>query len=250
FSYAQVAMATVALSPEEFKKDLDMASKNSTGQSDAVKLLIQINQTFIDNNAQKRLELSNQLVQKYPQSPRAWLNLGFSQGTLNQFVDQRKSFEKALELDPKFEAAHYALAFSYVFNQPKDPAQAVKHFQTCIQMNPSEAKAYEGLGDSYRGLNQLEKARDAYSQSIAKDPKLVPPQLKKGHINSFMGNFDEARADYDKAVAGAEPVNKLNYALFKCLSYVYEGQPQEAVKRMQQLVDSADSTGLPQDQID
>jgi tetratricopeptide (TPR) repeat protein len=82
------------------------------------------------------------------------------------------------------------------------------------------------------------------------DPKLDAAGLKKGHINSFLGNYDEARADYDRAIAATENINKTSYGNFRALTYLYAGQPKVAIKELQRLVDSADSFGLPAGQVD
>jgi tetratricopeptide (TPR) repeat protein len=249
FSHAYFYLSLAALSPEEFKESLDKGLKNIQGKSEGEKMLLQIGETFIDNNATKRIELSKVLTTKYPNAPRAWMRLGFSEGTVNHHVDARTAFSKALELSPKLVGAHYALGFSYLFNDPKDFNQAQKHLEHCIQLEPNEAKGYEGLGDVLRAKNELEKARNAYTQALEKDPSLSVASLKKGHINSFLGHFDEARNDYDKGIAGTEDVNKVGFANFKALTYVHAGQPKVAIDELQKLVASQNST-LPKEQSD
>src|SRR5205809_5576678 len=55
FSHAYFYLSLASLSPEEFKSSQDQAEKNIEGKSDGEKMLIQINRTFIDNDARKRL---------------------------------------------------------------------------------------------------------------------------------------------------------------------------------------------------
>ncbi|HJZ11766.1 MAG TPA: tetratricopeptide repeat protein, partial [Acidobacteriota bacterium] len=205
---------------------------------------------FLDNNATKRLDLAKALADKYPNGPRAWMRLGFSQSTVNQHEAARKAFTKALELSPNLTGAHFALAFSYLFNEPKNFDKAEEHMRHCIRLEPAEAKGYEGLGDVLRAKNELEKAREAYTQATEKDPALAVAHLKKGHINSFLGRFQEARVDYDKGISGAEEVNKINYANFKAFTYVHQGEPQTAVRELHKLATSADSLTIPKDQTD
>jgi len=64
------------------------------------------------------------------------------------------------------------------------------------------------------------------------------------------GNYEEARRDYDRGIQEAKDINKINYANFKAFTYVHSGDPKMALQQMQQLVDSADSMHLPQDQTD
>ena len=44
-------------------------------------------------------------------------------------------------------------------------------------------------------MGQLEKAREAYTRAIELDPSHSAPNIKKGHINSFLGDFEQARID-------------------------------------------------------
>lgn len=250
FAHAYFYLSLSSLSPEEFSQSLERGMKNLQGKSEGEKILFQINRTFIDNDAVKRIELAKALVAQYPQAPRAWLRLGFSQGSINQHGEARKAFEKAAQLDPKLIGVPFALFFSYLFSEPRDFNKAKQSIEQAIQLQPKEAKCYESLGDVLRAMNQLEKARDAYTQATKLDPGLSVASLKKGHIDSFLGNYDEARADYDKGIAGTEKVNKIGFANFKAFTYLYAGQPKIALQELQKLVDTADSLGLPPDQAD
>jgi len=250
FSHAYFYLSLASLSPEEFNKSLDQAAKNTQGKSEGERILIDINRTFIDNDAAKRLQLAQTLVQKYPQAPRAWLRLGFMQGSINHHVEARKAFEKAMELDPKLIGTPIALEVSYLFNEPRDFDKAKLYAEQCSQLQPKEAKCYEALGDVYRARSELVKARDSYTKALQIDPALDVAGLKKGHINSFLGNYDEARSDYDKAIASTEKANKTGFASFRALTYLHAGQPKVAMKELQKLVDSAGSYGLPKEQTD
>jgi tetratricopeptide (TPR) repeat protein len=248
FAHAYFYLSMTAFSPEEFKATVDKGLQNASEKSDGEKTLLQLQQTFVTNDAAKRMELAKSLIAEYPNGPRAWMRLGFTQAAVNQHEESRKSWNKALQLDPKLVGAHYALMFSYVFNEPKNFDAAQKEAEQCIALEPKEAKAYEGLGDVYRAKNELEKARDAYARAIQVDPALSVASLKKAHVNSFLGNFDEARADYDKGIAATEDINKIGYANFKAFTYVHAGQPQVALDELQKLVSSADSMRMSKDQ--
>ena len=62
FSYGHLNKALSSASAPEFKKGLDAAMQNIQGKSEGEKLLVEINQTFISNDAKKRIELSEKLV--------------------------------------------------------------------------------------------------------------------------------------------------------------------------------------------
>jgi len=246
FAYAHFNKALASASAPEFKQELDAAVKN--GKTEGEKLLAEISQTFISNDAKKRIELSEQLVKLYPESPRAWLALGGSQGSLNQNEAARKSFSKAVELKPDLVTGHIALAFNYLFGQPRDLKQAEIHMQKCTELAPKEAKCYENLGDVYRGMNKLEDARKQYTKALELDPTLSVVNLKKGHVNSFLGNYQEAFADYDKGIEGAKASNRINYANYRAFTHIHAGDANAAIQDLSKLVSSAGSLGLPADE--
>ena len=64
---------------------------------------------------------------------------------------------------------------------------------------------YWALGDVYRGSNRLEEARRYYQLALQLDPNDLTAPIKLGHVNSFLGQYDEARKDYDRGIAAGGP---------------------------------------------
>lgn len=248
FAYGYINLAAAAASAPEFKENLDRANASLTGKSDGERLLVEINRTFLDNNAERRVELAEKLVKTHPTSARAWIVLGNAQGALNRHEIARKAYSRAIELEPKMFLAQSAAGFSYLFNEPRDFAKAKWHMEQAIAADPQEAKGYEQLGDVYRALNQLEQARDAYSRAVDKDAKLAVAVLKKGHINSFLGNYDEARAAYDAAIAEGKEVEKTTYGVFRAYASVHASQPAAAIEELTAVARSAEKT-VPAKQV-
>src|SRR4249920_2223550 len=107
---------------------------------------------------------------------------------------------------------------------------------------------YWALGDVYRGSNRLEEARRYYQLALQLDPKDLTAPIKLGHVNSFLGNFDEARADYDRGIAAGGPANAGFLAPFRAFTYVYAGDPSAAVGALEKLVTDIDGFGAAPDQ--
>ena len=100
-----------------------------------------------------------------------------------------------------------------------------------------------------RAMNELERARESYSRALEIDSELSVAALKKGHINSFLGNFDEARADYDAGIADAQGANRPNYANYRTFTWLHAGDPDAALAALADLAESIDHMGLPDDQV-
>ena len=248
FAYAYLNVAATAASAREFATNLELARAHLEGKSDGERILVEINQTFFDNDSEKRLELARSLVGRYPEGPRAWVVLAGMQGGQNQHEAARESLDRALELDPDFLAAHFAVWGSYLFSEPKDFARAEKAMWRCLEIDPEEAKPYENLGDVYRAMQDLERARELYSRAVEKDPSLKAASIKKGHINSFLGRFEEARADYDAGLAGTEGQTRVTYANYRAFVHLHAGDPRAALDELDGLLDLADTLEMPEDQ--
>src|SRR5205809_1932765 len=150
FAFGYLNVANTANSLDEFKTNLAQAEQHAAGASDAERLQIQMARKGFDNDLAGQLALGPQLVEKYPDSPRAWLALAGVQGALNYNAEARTSIAKALDLAPRLFAAHTALGLSYLFGEPRDFAKALQSMQQAEALAPDEAGVHTLLGDVYR----------------------------------------------------------------------------------------------------
>jgi len=248
FTYAWYNLSNVTFSTEEFNAALRGGQQGAAEASEGERMLLEFNQRFLDNDFNAQLALARQLTTKYPESARAWMLLAGAQAALNRFAEQRATLEKVMALAPQFAPAPFTLAGSYLFNQPTDFARAEQYYRRAIELAPGVDMYYWSLGDVYRGSNRLDDARRYYQLALKLDPKDLTAPVKLGHVDSFLGNFDAARADYDRGMAAAGPANAGFLAPFKALTYVYAGETATAVKALENLVTEIDGLGAAPDQ--
>ena len=245
FAFAYLNVANTANSLADFKTNLALAEQHAAGASDAERLQIQMARKGFDNDLAGQLALGQQLVQQYPQSPRAWLALGGAQIGLNKNEDGRASIAKALELSPKLYVAHAFMGNDYIFGEPHDFTKALAHMQQAEALAPDESNAHLLVGDAYRAQRNLEKARDEYLRGHELEPRNAVLLVKAGHANTFLGDYAAARADYDSAMAVGRANEKAAYAPFRAYVSVYAGDPAAAIDELNRLVASVDGLGVP-----
>src|SRR5712664_3145924 len=261
FAIAYLNVANTGNSFDEFKTNLARAERLAAGASDAEQLQIEIARKGLENDASGQLETAQQLVAKYPQSPRAYLTLGNIQTGLNRnadargsyekalalapYADARGSYEKALALAPRFAAAHVAIGVSYLFGEPRDFNQALQHFQAAEALAPNEPAMHDNLGDAQRALNNLPQARAEYTRGHQLNPRDAGMLQQRGHVNSFSGDYDAARADYDSAMAVGRGNERGFFAPFRAYVSAYAGDARGAIVELNQLVAQADGMGIP-----
>jgi len=245
FAIAFLNIANTGNSLDEFKTNLARAERLAAGASDAEQLEIQIARKGLENDASGQLTIAEQLVAQYPQSPRGYLTLGNIQTGLNRNADARASYEKALSLAPRFAAAHVAMGTSYLFGEPRDFNQALQHFQAAEALAPNEPAMHDNLGDAQRALNNLPEARAEYTRGHQLNPRDAGMLQQRGHVNSFSGDYDAARADYDSAMSVGRGNERGFFAPFRAYVSAYAGNAPGAIVELNKLVAQADGMGIP-----
>jgi len=244
-AYAWYNLSNVAFSTQEFNDSLQSGAHSAARASDGERMLLEFNRLGLEGNLNAQLALAQQLTEKYPSSRRAWLLLAGAQAALNQFTEQRATLKKLIAAAPDFAPAPFALAASYLFNDPTDFEQAEKYYRQAIAIDPGSDQYLWSLGDVYRATNRLDDARRYYKLALQLDPHDQIAPLKLGHVNSFLGNFAEARADYDRGIAASSPANAGFLAAFKAMTHLYAGDAATGVRALEHVVTEIDGFGAP-----
>ena len=130
---------------------------------------------------------------------------------------------------------YFVLANGYLqrYDQAGNLGSAVAAFQRAIQLDPSYAMAYAGLGSAYIRLYRnssdqqyLEKARDAAIQALSRNESLDSPHITLGTIAMVTGQTDEGISQL-RAALDRDPVNAEAYRELAA-AYVQAGKPTEA----------------------
>jgi Tfp pilus assembly protein PilF len=245
FAFGYLSVANTSNSLAEFKTSLDRAEGLMSGASEAEQLQIKIVRRGLENDVNGQLALAQELVAKFPESPRAYLVLAGVQAGLNQTTDARASYGKAIALAPRLLTAHIAVGTTYLFNEPRDFRQALEHFKNAEALAPNEPTTHDFLGDAYRALNDMPSARREYTRGHELNLKDAGLLQQRGHVNSFAGDFAAARADYDSALALGRGNEKGFFAPFRAYVSVYAADPAGAIRELNELAAQADGMGLP-----
>lgn len=249
FAMAYYGQSNAALSFAGFQHSLDAATLHSEGISEGEQLQIDINKTFLSNDSATGVELAQKLVEKYPDSSRALTILAGMQANNNDNLGARASYEKALELKENAPAALAGLVTNNLFGEPRDFAAAESWARRFTILVPGEAKGFEILGDVKRAQNNLKAALQAYNSASRMDPSLELAAHKRGHVNSFLGNIEDARAAYDEAIAMAPLESKASYAVYKGFTNIHGGDIPAAIDELETLAGQIGPMGTPEDQV-
>src|SRR6266436_4195969 len=97
-----------------------------------------------------------------------------------------------------FDALHF---LGVIHHQRGNHAEAVRHIDAALTINPMLASACNNRGNALGELMRFEEAVANYNQAIAVNPREAGIFYKRGNALKELKRFKEAVASYDQAIA-------------------------------------------------
>ncbi len=202
FAMVYLYKAYCSRSESEWKMNINLAEQNKKLVSEGERILIEMESTFSIKNGKERLALAKHLVELFPLSARARLILAGEYQIRKEFTRFRELTRDAIQLDSKSPLGYRSMAASYLLNEPRDFELAQNCMEKYTELYPNEAISHIALCDVYRARVVWDLAIKAYDEAILLDPKNDISYAKRGYVNIYHGDFENARKDW-------EMVNKL-----------------------------------------
>lgn len=227
-------------------------------------LLESLFQQRIQGNRSNEDKVLDKMIEDYPQyyQIRQWSGV-----VKNRFDVEasEKRFKEALEINPRSFAAHVSLAFLHfptsnnffmLAEEKRDLKKAEGLLIKGSKFHPESSRWSRFLGNVYRAQGDFDKALTAYKESLEiiekyetgnqSDP-YANSLLMVGHVNTFQGNYNEARKYYDQAISISNNYWKFSITELKSHTYIYQKDFSNAVmtlSEMQEEVKSFDEEEL------
>ena len=119
------------------------------------------------------VELSQELVRRYPNSVEAWAALASACGGLGNLAEAERAGERCVELAPK--SADFRFNLGYIQLLQKRYQDAADTLQRAIELNPRNGLAYFAQGECQRAMNDPAAAAAAYREAqryLPDDPQI------------------------------------------------------------------------------
>ncbi len=150
----------------------------------------------------------------------------------------RHMMEKALSIDKDYPAALNDLA--YVDARDRRFDKAFEAMDRYVALLPKEPNPQDSYGELKRMAGDFESSLAHYRAALKIDPDFITSQLGLGDTYALMGNQEQARIEYDKAIRFAKnEADRLNYSMQKAMTYVRDGNYAEADKQFQEIATTA-----------
>jgi len=180
----------------------------------------------------------NDLLEMYPKDKHLFYLAG-NWLMLEDGNDQaQRIMEKALALDRNFPAALNDLAYLYARN--REFVNAFKDMDRYVALLPGEPNPQDSYGELLRMAGNFEGSLQHYRAALKIDPDFVTSQVGLGDTYALMGNQEQARVEYDKAIRFAHnEADRLSYSMQKAMTWVRDAKFDEADKLFQEVAQTA-----------
>lgn len=165
-----------------------------------------------------------------PANVEAWINRGaiyYKQGSIPA---AQKDFETALKIRPNQTEALNNLGLIAIHNHK--PEEALALYDQILNINPADALALNNKGYALLQLKRWPEAEKVISRSLETEPKNGYALRNIGIYYQKIGNLEQSKSAFEKAIDLAEPVEDL-YGLTGELYLQMKDQP-AACKTWQQ----------------
>ncbi len=117
------------------------------------------------------LDLSNNIINKYPNSILINNISGVIHTELKNYTLARDLFIKVVNLNPRYNDGFYNLA--NIYNKIGEEDNAIKNYEKVIELDKSYYKAYNNLGNIFRKRNLNKKALSYYIITLNINPNYI-----------------------------------------------------------------------------
>lgn len=115
------------------------------------------------------------------------------------YADAKRHFQKVIELQPTNAEAHSNLGAVYAkFNEQ---AKALSYYKKSISLKPEYAGAYSNMGNLLSKMGEYEQAVSLHLQALEREPKNATFLSNLGSAYKHLGRFDRAESLYKKSLS-------------------------------------------------
>ena len=151
FALALMYRASLA-SPEERKAYMKQATARAEDVSDGERMMIEAYTASTNDDADRELELLNEVAEAYPEDPNAPFLMSWRYYAQERYDEAKAAAERALAADSSFAPAYNALG--YIALNQEDHAAAEAALKNYVRLAPDEANPYDSLGELYLNMGR------------------------------------------------------------------------------------------------
>ena len=132
-------------------------------------------------------------------------------------------------------------ALAGIYDQLKQPKNAVKAYRAAVEEDPDNTDAKRGLASALTASGQMDEAAKIYAQILGSDPQDAQALIRQADIERQQGHYEQALATLKKAAALVSDNAELSWN--EALVYDALGRFDDSIRTLKQLL----TANLPPD---
>jgi tetratricopeptide (TPR) repeat protein len=211
---------------ENIEKAVQLMDKVSEGE----KHFILFMKAYSEGDGATTKEHIEHLLKLFP-SDKHLLFLGgyYLRDYEDEYAKSIQYFEKALEIDNTYAPAYSNIGYSQ--GALKNYEAAENAFKKLIELYPNRADPYDSYGYLLMEIGKFDESIEQFEKAYDTDPSYVSALAGISDSYVFKGDYEKAREYLQKWHDVSPNINGKFGALFwKAVTYVYEGNYEEALK--------------------
>lgn len=240
-----VAWAWVAFNsrdPQEVVASREKAKAAAEHASPGERLMVKWIANVEEGNFIVGIAAMNDMLAMFPKDKRLLYLAGNWLMGENNYELAQKYFERALAIDKNYPAGLNDLAYAFARNRRFDKAFAA--MDRYVTLLPGEPNPHDSYAEILRMSGNFEEALAQYRAALKIDPDFISSQLGIADTYALMGNEEQARPEYDKAIQHAHnTADQIDYSMQKAMTWVRENKFADADKAFQELAEAAHRQG-------
>lgn len=219
--------ASIAVNPDEVNKNISRIGADQNKLKELMEVKQKADDAYAEIERLREELLStksvNERLAKEKQyvitsnnlSATDWYQKGYNAYELKELDNAFLYFQKAIELNPKYDFAYNALGILHYDKGYYD--KAISLYEKALELNPKLEITYINLGNAYFIKNDIVKAIVQYEKSIKLNPNYAESYFGLGTTSVQKGDNDEAISFFEKAIE----LNPNFYSAYLHLGYTY-----------------------------
>jgi tetratricopeptide (TPR) repeat protein len=178
------------------------------------------------------IEVFQQGVQRYPNSPRLQIGLGMALYSRGKYDDAIKALLTAADLNPSDPRCYLFLSKAYA-SSPNQAENVIQRFRRFAELQPNNALAsYYYAVSLWKGKQaegssaDLNQIKSLLQKAVALDPKLAEAYGLLGNLYAEQHDYDKSIPEYKRSLELDPRIPETHYRLG--VAYVHIGQKDRA----------------------
>jgi tetratricopeptide (TPR) repeat protein/TolB-like protein len=225
-AYARLATMEYWWGGTRYDEFLAKAVKYSDHASWKEKRYIHAQAAFVSGDYDRAIEEIEELLDRYPDDKRAYLQLGLYSSEVRQYERAIQAYTRATEIDPLYKMAYNLLA--YVHNSAGNHEKSIEAINKYIVLAPDEANPYDTRGDLYAYNGDLDRAIESYLKTFEIKPDFAPSKL--GRMYLFKRDYEGAERYFQYLCESSDKGDRALGRMYLALIPLRKGQFDEALR--------------------